>query len=122
VKTFNSILKRILLAVLTGGAGLVLAACYGVAYASRRITVRAVNASNDPIEGIQIGGDFVEVTRTAVDGTAAVSLWLPSIAAPVTVVLSDIDGAANGSYVEETADATNVAEGGTLTVTMDPAE
>jgi hypothetical protein len=123
MKTFHSILKRVLLAILTGGAGLVLAACYGVAYVSRRITVRAVNASQNPIPGIQVGGeDVAEEAITGEDGTAAVSLWVPGIGAPASVVLSDIDGAANGSYVQEPADATDVAEGGTLTVTLDPAD
>jgi hypothetical protein len=104
MKFWVRIAKRALLLVLTGASGLVLAACYGVAFVSKRMSVRVLTNAGSPIKGISLEGPIKEEdVRTDELGKADFTVFLPSFQADESLELTfrDTDGPQNGGEFAE---------------------
>ena len=109
---------RFLLWIVTGAVPFVIAACYGVMYSFSR-NGRVVDAvTHTGIQGIQVtcraGGYVQSMANSATDGSFVIDYDQPC----ETVELTDVDGAANGSYQATTVPFTS--SGDLLLVEMTP--
>lgn len=113
-KRFFRVAKSFILFLLTGAAGLILAACYGVPSRLTRMSVRTLTPAGSPIPGIKVGGDIaVAEARTDAEGRTSFDAY--TIGGSAYLSFADTDGEENLGSFAETGELVQ-APGGDITL------